>query len=249
MAEHLGKCSQRPWGKLSNACHRAMIDDRRAVWRSALTIIPECWQFVSAAGLSQSVRSGQTPSPSVYVDASCTDATWHPCGTAAISISVGAQLRLLAGKSLHHIRSINLSAVHEHPVPAKLLPSGAGERRDLIHAMRQFAIRWCTSRPCASEKTLSSFGGYGERTQRTARNLATAVKTNTPRGILFPTKFHVACQIHQPLNTAYGFLKTASSSSERIPQVGLLWADRLSTRRSHRCADPRPLTSAVSGRY
>jgi hypothetical protein len=69
---------------------------------------------------------------------------------------------------------------------------------------------------------------------------------NTTPGIFFTTKFHAACQIHQPSTS---ILLTVSSQPRAVVRnefthFGLLWAERLSTHRSS-C---RPKTANVGGR-
>jgi len=86
----------------------------------------------------------------------------------------------------------------------------------------------------------------GEKTQRTARRLAMAVQMNTTPRILFTTKFHVACQIHQPSISILLMVSSQPGAVVRneFTHFGLLWAECLSTHRSS-C---RPKTANVGGR-
>jgi len=215
--------------------------------KSAVTIIPEYWHFVPPAKRSQSVRSGRTPSPSVYVDASCTDAIWHPRCTAVISIPAAVQFRSRVGKSLHHIQSIYLFC------RARARDAGRHPPVQSPHTRRSHP--WaCDSSPFAGapvghvrrKERYDPLDVIGEKTQRTARRLAMAVQMNTTPGILYRDEVPCSLQIHQP---SISILLTVSSQPwavvrNEFTHFGLLWAERLSTHRPS-C---RPNTANIGGR-
>jgi len=215
--------------------------------KSAVTIIPEYWHFVPPAKRSQSVHSGQTPSPSVYINASCTDAILHPRCTAVISIPAAVQFRSRAGKSLHHIQSIYLFCRARARDAGRHPPAQRPQTRRSHYCA-------CDSSPFAGEqvghvrrkKSYDPLAVIGEKTQSKERCLLMAVQMNTTPGILFITKFHVAFQIHQP---SISILLTVSSQPwavvrNEFTHFGLLWPERLSTHRPS-C---RPNTANVGGR-